>query len=52
MSCGFVTEKELEEQRQLRQKEWERVRNSDDPQGIRILNVFFWQSICKLWIIL
>jgi len=33
MSSGFVTEQELEEQRKLRQAEWEKVRNADEPIG-------------------
>ena len=32
MSSGFVTEKELSEQKKARQEEWERVRKPDDPE--------------------
>lgn len=32
MSSGFVSEKVLEEKRQERQKEWEKVRKPEDPQ--------------------
>jgi hypothetical protein len=40
MSSGFVTEKEIEEQRKLRQEEWDKVRKADDPQGLLKLNYF------------
>jgi len=33
MSSGFVTEKEIEEQKKKRQEEWEKVRKADDPKG-------------------
>ena len=32
MSSGFVTEKEIDEQKKARQEEWERVRKPDDPE--------------------
>jgi len=31
MSSGFITESEIEQQRQVRQAEWEKVRKPDDP---------------------
>ena len=31
---SFVTEGELEEKRQKRQEEWERVRKPEDPKGL------------------
>ncbi len=33
MSSGFVSEKELDERRQKRQEEWEKVRTADQPLG-------------------
>lgn len=33
MSSGFITETELNEARQRRQEEWEKVRQSDEPLG-------------------
>lgn len=33
MSSGFVSEAELEEKRRLRQEEWEKVRQADEPEG-------------------
>lgn len=33
MSSGFVTEAELNEARQKRQAEWEKVRQPDQPLG-------------------
>lgn len=33
MSSGFVTETELNEARQKRQEEWEKVRQPDQPLG-------------------
>jgi uncharacterized protein YnzC (UPF0291/DUF896 family) len=33
MSSGFVTEKEIEEQKKIRQEEWDKVRKADDPKG-------------------
>lgn len=30
----FVSESELNEKRQKRQEEWERVRKADDPKGL------------------
>ena len=32
MSSGFVTEKEIDEQKKARQEEWERVRKPEDPE--------------------
>lgn len=32
MSSGFVTEAEIEEAKRVRQQEWEKVRNPDDPE--------------------
>lgn len=33
MSSGFVSEKELDEKRQKRQEEWEKVRTAEQPLG-------------------
>lgn len=33
MSSKFISEAELAEQRKIRQEEWERVRNADQPIG-------------------
>lgn len=33
MSSGFVTEREIVEERRKRQEEWEKVRQADQPIG-------------------
>lgn len=33
MSSGFVSSNDLEEERQKRQDEWEKVRKPEDPQS-------------------
>lgn len=33
MSSGFVTETEIAEARRIRQEEWDRVRQADQPLG-------------------
>lgn len=36
MSSGFITEAEINEARQRRQEEWEKVRKPDDPLGMNV----------------
>lgn len=38
MSSGFVTESEINEARQRRQEEWEKVRQPDEPLGTLFIN--------------
>lgn len=33
MSSGFISEEELAEKRRIRQEEWEKVRQPDQPLG-------------------
>lgn len=33
MSSGFISQAELNEQKKIRQEEWERVRSPDQPLG-------------------
>lgn len=33
MSSGFISEAEIEERRRIRQQEWEKVRQPDQPEG-------------------
>lgn len=35
MSSGFITESEVAEARKKRQEEWEKVRQPDEPMGMR-----------------
>ena len=37
MSSGFVSEADLQKQRETRQQEWEKVRTEDQPLGKNIL---------------
>ena len=37
LSSKFETEEEVQEKRQRRQEEWEKVRQPDDPTGIQII---------------
>lgn len=47
MSSGFITEKEVEEAKRIRQEEWDKVRKPEDPEQVKYqiycLN-FTWHS--------
>lgn len=36
MSSGFITESEIAEAKRVRQEEWEKVRNKEDPEEVII----------------
>lgn len=36
MSSGFITETEIAEAKRVRQEEWEKVRNKEDPEEVRL----------------
>lgn len=34
MSSGFITESEIAEAKRVRQEEWDKVRNKEDPEEV------------------